>query len=651
MQPDSHSLDLDEVFSSQEPLSYPHWYKGRCIYLSSLESDASKSVLKARIGNESVCISPEGYSLRTKINEYGGKPFWLVEEGIIFSNQSDQCLYLIKHSDENLSCTAITRLTPVPSAGLTYMFSDIKEVSENGYLAIVELYDAEKGGSLNESFIGHINAEDPDSPPVRLVEGADFYSNLVIDECGGFAWVEWNHPNMPWDENSLYLGKLAQNSVKSVKKVEAKTGVAGSSYCQVAFNRRGDLFFSVDFSNSQGADNYWNVFVLKHGAKDPHRLTNMEVEFGYPHWQYGDARIVPLDVDKMLAIGSQPAGDTIYIIDPDSESVEPVYGGESTIQFLSSDEQSCSNDDDTCSLLCIETSPQNKPIITEVQISAAGATRDTLVSSPPYSHRVSRAVPVSYQTTEGHQTFGFYYSPLVTDDNALPPLMVMVHGGPTARAYAHFDIQKQYWCAKGFAILDVNHRGSSGYGRKFRDSLYGDWGVRDAEDIIAGINYLVDQGLVDKRNVFIRGKSAGGYAVLRALTEYPDVFNGGACYYGIGNLATLCEVTHKFEKHYTDRLIGEPYDSQSASLETSRYKSRSPIFYADKIKSSMIIFQGGEDKIVPPSVAHEMVECLKLNNVNYEYVEYPEEGHGFKLLENNIDAWSKELAFYQSLFV
>jgi len=651
LQDNSQALELHEVFSSEEPLSYPHWYKGKCIYLTSLESDASKSVLKARIGEDSVCISPEGYSLRTKINEYGGKPFWLVEDGIIFSSQADQCLYLVEHSEEDLSCTSVVRLTVKPSAGITYMFSDVQKVSENGYVAVVELYDANKGGALNECFIGLINAEHPDSPPIRLVEGADFYSNLVIDKSGAIAWVEWSHPNMPWDENSLYLGKLQANSVFEVKKVEAKKEATGASYCQVAFNRSGDLFFSVDFSGSQGADNYWNIFVIKNGDREAHGLTNLEVEFGYPHWQYGDARIVSLGGDKMIAIGSEPQGDTIYLIDPYSKSAEPLYCSQSTIQFLSLDKTVCSKADDSGSVLFIEKSSQNKPVIAELKISAEGIKRDTLVSPAPYNHEVSKAVPVAYQTSEGHQTFGFYYSPLATEDKSLPPLLVMVHGGPTARAYAHFDIQKQYWCSKGFAILDVNHRGSSGYGREFRDSLYGEWGVRDAEDIIAGINHLVEQGLVDRDNVFIRGKSAGGYAVLRALTEYPDTFNGGACYYGIGNLATLCEVTHKFEKHYTDRLIGEPYDSQTASLETSKFKSRSPIFNVDKIKSSMIIFQGGEDKIVPPSVAHEMVDCLKQNKVNHEYVEYSDEGHGFKALENNIDAWTKELAFYRSLFV
>jgi len=198
-------------------------------------------------------------------------------------------------------------------------------------------------------------------------------------------------------------------------------------------------------------------------------------------------------------------------------------------------------------------------------------------------------------------------------------------------------------------MASINHRGSSGYGRQFRDSLYGEWGEGDASDIVDGILYLIEQKKVDPSRVCIRGKSAGGYAVLRALTEYPEVFRVGACYYGIGNLLTLAESTHKFEKHYTDRLIDEVFDAIFATSLESKFYQRSPINKMSQLKSAMILFQGSLDRVVPPSVAQEVVEVLKSAGIDHDYVEYPNEAHGFKRLENNIDAWQKELQFYQRI--
>ena len=223
----------------------------------------------------------------------------------------------------------------------------------------------------------------------------------------------------------------------------------------------------------------------------------------------------------------------------------------------------------------------------------------------------------------------------------------MVHGGPTSRAYAHFDIAKQFWTNRGFALLDVNHRGSSGYGRAYRDALYGEWGEIDCTDIIDAIRFLIKENKADANSVCIRGKSAGGYAVLRALTEFPKMFKSGACYYGIGNLATLAQTTHKFEKFYTDRLIGEKYDSDAANKQSSLFFQRSPSHNMHKVRSEMILFQGLQDKVVPPSVAQEVIKKLTKAGIEYSYVEYPNEGHGFRQVTNNMDALAKELAFYQ----
>ena len=224
-------------------------------------------------------------------------------------------------------------------------------------------------------------------------------------------------------------------------------------------------------------------------------------------------------------------------------------------------------------------------------------------------------------------------------------------GGPTAHSVGSFDLQKQFWTNRGFAVFDVNHRGSSGYGRAFRDSLYGQWGEKDVSDIIDGIRYLTEQGLAAADQVCIRGKSAGGYAVLCALTSYPDCFKAGASYYGIGNLLTLASVTHKFEKFYTDRLIGETFDPVKSLRADSRFQQRSPVNHMSKLQTAMILFQGSLDKVVPPNLAQEVVKLLNSAGVPHIYVEYEDEGHGFRQIANNMDAWQKELNFYRGVLV
>ncbi len=269
--------------------------------------------------------------------------------------------------------------------------------------------------------------------------------------------------------------------------------------------------------------------------------------------------------------------------------------------------------------------------------------------SPIPAQDVSKPRHLAYPCSDGRESYGFYYPPTNArySNDGCPPLLVMVHGGPTARSYGFFDIQKQFWTSRGFAIFDVNHRGSCGYGRQYRDSLYGHWGELDTRDIVDGVDYLVRHQMANRDQVCIRGKSAGGYAVLRALCCYPEVFRAGACYYGIGNLRTLAEITHKFERYYTDRLLGEKYRPRDSLEPSSLYYQRSPIHQISNVRAAMIIFQGLLDNIVPPTVAREIVDVLESSGIRHRYIEYADEGHGFRYVNNNIDAWSHELEFYR----
>jgi len=653
-------LSLEDVFSSQEQLSYPSFIKyssvesstianDEYLILTSLAHEKGRQVLCHCLGDDSKIITPAPYSLRTKINEYGGKPYWLFDNTLIFCNQADQCLYRQRFNGSEFDQPQ--RISARPQGGNTYMYSDVHYLGDDLFLAIVEYHEVAKGGAENTCFIAVLDAALPDQAPRPLVTGADFYSNLVASTDQSIAWVEWNHPAMPWDDNKLCVAQFdrASQTIDNIQQVHARHELNGASHCQLAFSEDDVLYFSVDFADASGADNYWNIYAYQANrisvVDGADQITKQHQEFGYPHWQYGDSRIVCLENGDMLAIGSDAKGDQLYLIKADSSECSLVYDNQSTLQHLCSDGAG--------NAMALETGMQSRQSLLKFNLHNGALKKTIIRRSKPYHLPVSTALEVTYPCRDGGKAHGFYYPPVNHDgeqaaSDVKPPLLVMVHGGPTARAYGHFDIQKQFWCANGFAVFDVNHRGSSGYGREYRDALYGLWGERDTADIVDGIHWLVAEGLADTARVCIRGKSAGGYAVLRALTEYPDIFKAGACYYGIGNLATLAEITHKFEKYYTDRLINEAYEAANAKRNSSQYFLRSPINKIDQIKSAMIIFQGTEDKVVPPSVAHEVVQQLAAKHIPHDYIEYPEEGHGFRQVKNNIDAWSRELNFYRN---
>lgn len=655
-------ISLEQVFAGSDGFSHPTMVPNvGTLYLTPLKAEKSRSALmlipftaSERESPKAKCIIPTPFSLQTKVNEYGGKPYWVDGTTVFFTNSADQCLYSL---DLTTLEVAPNRLTQKTDEQQRVMFTDVHFINDDILIAICE----RRASPENSMSIVSIDIA-KQGELTTLIEGADFYNNLVIDsERSQMAWVQWQHPNMPWDENELWLASLddllnsKQNAV--VERIEFSNEINGqachkASVCQLLFANNGDLFFSADFEVNLDSEldcnsaNFWNVYTFDKSSKIISTVTQGDAEYGYPHWVYGDHRIVQLDDERLICVASKPEGDSLSVIQLDTLKVKTFANEPSTLQHISSDGQgklTCVNlpHTDSVSLVEFDFSNQNELV------------SKTLIHSNLELADISAAQAISYATQDGSQSNGFFYAPqntefqVKTSSSAKPPLLVMVHGGPTARAYGHFDLQKQFWTSRGFAILDVNHRGSSGYGRVFRDALYGEWGEVDARDIIDGIEHLVQQGKVDANRVCIRGKSAGGYAVLRALTEYPDTFKAGACYYGIGNLVTLAETTHKFEKHYADRLIDEKFDADKASTKESRFYQRSPINKMSQVGSAMIIFQGSLDKVVPPSVAEEIVDALKAADLNYEYVEYADEAHGFRQVSNNIDAWTKELAFYQ----
>ncbi len=679
-------LSLDAVFAGSVSYSYPTFLNAypddqRFLSVSKNLSD-NRQVLMLHSGEHIQCITPSPFKLQTRVNEYGGKPFWLLDQELVFANQSDQCLYAQSVSTDGIG--DVRRLTVKPTDETRFLYTDVNKLSEQCYLAIVEQEQADIPHDQNLMGIATILPSGEYLSPSITIKGADFYSNLVVSPIrhegsvskAQIAWVQWNHPCMPWDANELCIADIVIDGENATIENQQVITWPGSecdvSVCQLMFGRSGKLFFSADYSDksSESAENFWNVHVYDSTNAIVSKVSHEQREYGYPHWVYGDKRIVQLNQSKVAVIASGPSGDELMVIDEATLSCQSLVDL-AVIEDASSDSSKAQFDNSSATLqhvdsdamghmvferLAFDKSPsivslrlndnnllsQNTRVEPQTNAGGLGSEFDT-----------SAAEAISFPCRDGEYAHGFYYAPsndrelARTSSSAKPPLLVMVHGGPTARAYGHFDLQKQFWTSRGFAILDVNHRGSSGYGRVFRDALYGEWGELDASDIADGVLSLIDQGKVDPHRVCIRGKSAGGYAVLRALTEYPDLFRVGACYYGIGNLVTLAETTHKFEKHYTDRLIGEKFDEVRAKTQSSRFYQRSPIHKVSQLKSAMIIFQGGLDRVVPPAVSEEVIAVLKQANIDHEYVEYPDEAHGFKQPLNNIDALRKELNFYR----
>jgi dipeptidyl aminopeptidase/acylaminoacyl peptidase len=236
---------------------------------------------------------------------------------------------------------------------------------------------------------------------------------------------------------------------------------------------------------------------------------------------------------------------------------------------------------------------------------------------------------ICWEGKDGCKAHGIIYPPQNQSFEGIgkPPLMVLVHGGPTSQRSVSFDGQAQYFTSRGWFVLQVNYRGSTGYGREYRDMLKGNWGIFDVLDSISGAEHLVKTEKVDGARLVIMGGSAGGFTVLKALEDFPGFFKAGICLYGVANQFALVSETHKFEERYSDSLLG------ALPQASAVYRDRSPVFFADRIQDPIAIFQGEDDKVVPKSQAEEIVEALKRNGVQFEYHLYPGEGHGFRKIE------------------
>jgi dipeptidyl aminopeptidase/acylaminoacyl peptidase len=463
-----------------------------------------------------------------------------------------------------------------------------------------------------------------------VVAGNDFYSSPRLSPDGSrLAWLTWNHPNMPWDGTELWIGELDREGC--VVSAERVAGGSEESIFQPAWSASGVLYFISDRTG------WWNLYRLQ--GKTSEALCPMQAEFGQPQWNFGMSTYAFESAHRILC--TYTLHGTSRLMSLDTKTLERVeldtpYTHLDSLQAAAGRAVFVAGSPhDGLSVRMLDLDTRNVEILRR---------SSDLQADPAYT-----SVPrtIDFPTADGNTAHALLYLPHNLDfcppSGERPPLLVMSHGGPTAATSSVFQPRIQYWTSRGVAVLDVDYRGSTGYGRAYREGLRGRWGIVDVDDCVSGARYLAEQGEVDPDRVAISGGSAGGYTTLCALT-FRDVFSAGASHYGVGDLEALAKNTHKFESRYLDGLIG-PYPARR-----DLYRERSPIHFTCQLKCPLILFQGSEDRVVPPEQARAMYDAVNGKGLPVAYLEFAGELHGFQRAENIKRALDAELYFYSVVF-
>lgn len=569
-------------------------------------------------------LTPEGFNVRTTVHEYGGGAYVAHDGVVYFSNFQDQRIY---RQDKNEYPFPIT-----PDTNGNIRFSDGRVTSDGSAMYCIRESHPENGSeAVNE--IVRLNLDGSGKQTV-IASGNDFYAcpRLSPDETQ-ISWLTWNHPNMPWDTSFLEMTNLSDGG--SISQPTHIAGSNGVSIYQPQWGPDGMLYFVSD------ASGWWNLYVQKNDRPVP--LAPMEAEFGHPMWGLGGSTYGFMPDGRLLATWSKDAVAGMGIVDPNGEGLTQVGIPFSSLGASYGNVAILHRGEGT-HVVVLGSSSSSGTAVCTVDLSNGRVEvlkRASAVSVDP--GYLTQAQPISFPVGNGQKSYAIWYPPKNADfhgsPDEKPPLVVISHGGPTSQTDGSLSMGIQFWTSRGIGVVDVNYRGSSGYGRAYRDALQRTWGLYDAEDCIAAAQYLADKRLVDPERLTIRGGSAGGYTTLVALA-FHDKFAAGASYYGVADLRALAEHTHKFESRYLDGLIA-PYPEGIAI-----YDQRSAIKHIDGLSAPLILFQGLEDKVVPPEQARMMSEALHTKNVPFALLEFEEEQHGFRKAENAIRSLEAELYFY-----
>jgi dipeptidyl aminopeptidase/acylaminoacyl peptidase len=596
-----HCIDANDIY----------WIEGR-------PQEAGRYVImKHSPGGSIVECTPSEYSARTTVHEYGGGAFTVHKGVIYFSNFKDQHVY--RQSLDG----APEVLTP----GDGYRYADFIVDEERNRLICIREDHTGEGEAVNT--VVSINLDGNDNGTI-LVEGNNFYSTARLNPAGDkLAWLTWNHPNMPWDGTELWLADVrADGTLDNARLV---TGSPSESIFQPEWSPDGILHFVAEYSG------WWNLYRLQDGKIEA--LYPVEAEFGEPQWAFDVTTYGFVSADEILCYYFEQGEQRLALLDTNMKSLTLIptpfselfrvkcgsgfaafFGGSSTQPWTLTRMDTKTH--------AMETIQQSFEVTIDREY----------LSSPQ---------PISFPTTNDNTAYAFYYAPrnreYAAPEGEMPPLLVFSHGGPTGTTSTVLNYGIQYWTSRGFAVIDVNYGGSTGYGREYRQRLNGNWGIVDVEDCCNAALYLVKQGLADPDQLAIRGGSAGGFTTLACLA-FKQVFKAGASHFGVSDLEALARDTHKFESRYLDSLVG-PYPERK-----DLYEERSPVRHTQKFNCPLILFQGDSDKIVPPSQSQLMFEAVRAKEIPVAYLLFEGEEHGFRKAESIKRSLEAELYFYSKIF-
>lgn len=568
-------------------------------------------------------ITPPDANVRTRVHEYGGGAFSVKNDVLYYSDDSDARLRRIDTKKGYGADAQVELLSPEPENKRSLRYADGNpSPNQKWYVCVREKHNGPSAQDVLNEVVAV--ALDGSMSVKVLATGADFYTSPRVSPCGTkLCWIQWQHPDMSWDKSQLWTAELDEENATTTNPTLVAGAAQPESIMACNYSSDGDLLAVSD------RDEWWNLYRFDpETPEETEPVVSGSFELVNPGWVFGAQRWAEIDGVIVTAAGD-PGGDTVITTGPNPERLDKwttisslVAAGDSVI-FHGATHNAGTE--------LVKYKPGHEPQI----IRPAKPAFDTGYFPDP-TH-------IAFPTAEGQEAYGWFYAPanpnFKAPETELPPLLVLAHGGPTSRARTKLQMALRYWTSRGFAVVDVDYRGSTGYGRTYRQGLNKKWGIADVEDACAAAEYLAEKGLVDSERIVIKGGSAGGLTVLGALCD-SDIFAAGASRYGVADLSGLAAETHKFESRYTDGLVA-PWPE---ALDV--YEARSPINRISQLDTPMIVLQGGQDVIVPPNQSEAIVDALADRGVTHSYLYFPDEGHGFRSADAQVTALEGELAFF-----
>ena len=580
-------------------------------------------IVRADDGGTRRDVTPPGFDARTRVHEYGGGAYTLDRGRVFFSHFPDQRLYRIDPGREPRP------VTPEPAEPAALRYADGRVTPDGRVLVAVRERHEPDGAVVNDLVAIPV---DGSAPPRAIVWGRDFYAAPRLRPDGRrLCWLCWDLPWMPWDRSELWVAELAADGTVSGARPIA--GGPDESVTQPQWGPDGQLFFLSDRSG------WWNLYCWREDTGIQPVVT-LEAEIGEPHWTFGQSRYAVLPDGRLLCVACDHGVDCLLLVD--GGTIRRLDIPWQAIWMVTSDPSRADR------VWLIAGAPNVPSAVVELELDTARWTvvRQSVEDALP-TEWISVPQPLTFPTDGGRDAYALYYPPTnpeyAAPPDERPPLLVFCHGGPTGHVRPDYNLGIQFWTSRGFAVVDVNYGGSSGYGRAYRQRLHREWGIVDVRDCLNAARYLASSGVVHPWRMAIRGGSAGGYTVLCALA-FHRVFTAGTSYFGLSDLEAFVGTTHKFESRYLDWLIG-PYPEAREV-----YRERSPVHAAHQIEAPVLLLQGSDDRVVPPEQAELMVQALQSRRRPYAYLVFSGEGHGFRRSETLQRCFEAELSFYAQVF-